>query len=116
MSSSLAQLTALQQAVRLIEEAARGSHRDLAPHLAASVAGRLNLLTDARYVDVNVDTDHFAVALLNRERPEMKTHSAPVGALGLVVHHEVLGRFGPPNVEGILRRVVGGGQSQSAGT
>jgi len=35
------------------------------------VAARLSLLTDARYVDVNVDTDHFAVALLGRERPDM---------------------------------------------
>src|SRR5208337_5638876 len=43
-----------------------------------------------------------------RERPEMKTHSAPVGALGLVVVHEVLGWIGSPDVEGILRRVVGG--------
>jgi uncharacterized protein YhaN len=31
----------------------------------------LSLLTGARYVDVNVDTDHFALGLLGRERPDM---------------------------------------------
>ena len=67
----LSRLAALQRAMELIEVAARGSHRDLAPQLAVSVASRLSLLSDSRYVDVNVDTEHFAVALLSRERPEM---------------------------------------------
>ena len=67
----LGRLTALQLALELVEAAARGSHRDLAPQLAASMASRLSLLSDSRYVDVNVDTEHFAVALHSRERPEM---------------------------------------------
>ncbi len=67
----LRQLTALHMAADMIESAARVTHRDLAPRLAQSLGSRLSLLTAARYVDVNVDTDHFALGLLGRERPDM---------------------------------------------
>jgi DNA repair protein SbcC/Rad50 len=65
------QLTALNRAVDLIEQASRITHRDLAPQLAERVAGRLSTLTDARYEAVNIDTEHFTVSLLGRERPDM---------------------------------------------
>jgi uncharacterized protein YhaN len=67
----LRQLTALRLAAEMIESASRVTHRELAPRLAASLGARLDLLTASRYVDVNVDTDHFALALLARERPDM---------------------------------------------
>ena len=67
----LHQLMALRQAADLIEAAARVTHRELAPRLAESLGNRLSLLTGARYVEVNVDTDHFALGLLGRERPDM---------------------------------------------
>jgi DNA repair protein SbcC/Rad50 len=67
----LRQLKALQRAADLIEAASRVTHRELAPRLADSLGSRLSLLTGARYVDVNVDTDHFALGLLGRERPDM---------------------------------------------
>jgi DNA repair protein SbcC/Rad50 len=67
----LRQLKALRTAGELIESASRVTHRELAPRLAESLAGRLSLLTEARYTDVNVDTDHFALGLLGRERPDM---------------------------------------------
>jgi DNA repair protein SbcC/Rad50 len=67
----LRQLKALRTAADLIESASRITHRELAPRLAESLANRLSLLTDARYTDVNVDTDHFALGLLARERPDM---------------------------------------------
>ena len=65
------QLASLQRAAELIESATRGVHRDLAPQLATSVAGRLALLTEGRYSAVNVDTAHFAVALLGPDRPDL---------------------------------------------
>jgi DNA repair exonuclease SbcCD ATPase subunit len=67
----LAQLAALRQAAALIETATRSIHRDLAPRLAASVADRLTLLTEGRYSAVNVDTAHFEVSLLGRDRPDL---------------------------------------------
>ena len=67
----LEQLAALRRAAELIEAATRTVHRDLAPRLAASVADRLALLTDGRYSAVNVDTAHFEVSLLGRDRPEL---------------------------------------------
>ena len=67
----LHQLKALRRAADLIEAASRVTHRELAPRLAESLGSRLSLLTDARYIEVNVDTDHFALGLLGRERPDM---------------------------------------------
>jgi DNA repair protein SbcC/Rad50 len=67
----LRQLEALRTAAEMIETASRVTHRELAPRLAGSLRSRLSLLTGARYVDVNVDTDHFALGLLGRERPDM---------------------------------------------
>jgi DNA repair protein SbcC/Rad50 len=67
----LRQLKALRMAADMIESASRVTHRELAPRLAESLGSRLSLLTGARYVDVNVDTDHFALGLLGRERPDM---------------------------------------------
>ncbi len=67
----LRQLKALRRAADLIEAASRVTHREFAPRLAKSLGSRLSLLTGARYVDVNVDTDHFALGLLGRERPDM---------------------------------------------
>jgi len=67
----LRQLRALRLAAEMIESASRVTHRELAPRLASSLGTRLSLLTAARYVEVNVDTDHFALSLLGRERPDM---------------------------------------------
>jgi uncharacterized protein YhaN len=67
----LRQLKALRTASEMIESASRVTHRELAPRLAASLQSRLSLLTGARYTDVNVDTDHFALGLLGRTRPDM---------------------------------------------
>ena len=67
----LRQLKALRLAAEMIESASRVTHRELAPRLASSLGARLSLLTAARYVEVNVDTDHFALSLLGRERPDM---------------------------------------------
>ena len=67
----LHQLAALHQAAELIAGATRSIHRDLAPRLANSVADRLALLTEGRYAAVNVDTAHFEVSLLGRERPDL---------------------------------------------
>jgi energy-coupling factor transporter ATP-binding protein EcfA2 len=67
----LRQLKALHRAADLIEAASRVTHRELAPRLADSLGNRLSLLTGARYIEVNVDTDHFALGLLGRERPDM---------------------------------------------
>jgi DNA repair protein SbcC/Rad50 len=67
----LRQLNALRRAADLIEAASRVTHREFAPRLAESLGSRLSLLTGARYVEVNVDTDHFALGLLGRERPDM---------------------------------------------
>ena len=68
---ALRRLEAIRHAIELLENASRRTHRDLAPRLAESVTGRLATLTDQRYAAVNVDTDHFAVALLCRDRPDM---------------------------------------------
>jgi DNA repair protein SbcC/Rad50 len=73
---ALHQLNALRAATEMIESASRVTHRELAPRLAESLRSRLSLLTGARYVDVNVDTDHFALGLLGRERPDMVTLDA----------------------------------------
>jgi len=67
---ALSQLAALQRSIELIEEATRGTHRELAPQLAASVQRRLGMLTDSRYTRVNVDTDHFEVSLVCSDRPD----------------------------------------------
>jgi uncharacterized protein YhaN len=67
----LEQLAALRAAAELIEHATASIHRDLAPRLAASVADRLALLTEGRYTAVNVDTAHFEVSLLGRDRPDL---------------------------------------------
>jgi DNA repair exonuclease SbcCD ATPase subunit len=67
----LRQLAALHRARELTEDATRSIHRDLAPRLAGSVAERLLLLTDGRYTAVNVDTAHFEVSLLGRDRPDL---------------------------------------------
>ena len=67
----LQQLGALRRAADLIETATRRIHRDLAPRLATSVAERLALLTEGRYAAVNVDTAHFEVSLLGRDRPDL---------------------------------------------
>jgi exonuclease SbcC len=67
----LHQLKALRRAADLIEAASRLTHRELAPRLAESLGSRLSLLTGARYVEVNVDTDHFALGLLGHDRPDM---------------------------------------------
>jgi exonuclease SbcC len=67
----LHQLAALRAAAELIESATKSIHRDLAPRLAASVAERLALLTEGRYSAVNVDTGHFEVSLLGRDRPDL---------------------------------------------
>ena len=67
----LRQLKALRLTADMIEAASRLTHRELAPRLADSLGSRLSLLTDARYIEVNVDTDHFALGLLGRERPDM---------------------------------------------
>ncbi|MBV9100201.1 MAG: AAA family ATPase [Candidatus Dormibacteraeota bacterium] len=67
----LRQLAALNRASQLIDAASRATHRDLAPRLAERVAARLTTLTEARYETVNVDTEHFAVSLLTRQRPDM---------------------------------------------
>jgi len=66
----LRQLAALQQAILLIEQAARGTHRDLAPRLAEAVQSKLSLLTDSRYERVNIDTASFRISLLGRDRPD----------------------------------------------
>jgi DNA repair protein SbcC/Rad50 len=67
----LHQLKALRTAADMIESASRVTHRELAPRLAQSLASRLSMLTGARYLNVNVDTDHFALGLLSRDRPDM---------------------------------------------
>jgi DNA repair protein SbcC/Rad50 len=67
----LQQIAALHRAKELIESATRSIHRDLAPRLANSVAERLALLTEGRYTAVNVDTAHFEVSLLGRDRPDL---------------------------------------------
>lgn len=69
--AALRRLEAIRLAIELLEQASRRTHRDLAPRLAESVTGRLAALTDQRYAAVNVDTDHFSVALLGRDRPDM---------------------------------------------
>jgi DNA repair protein SbcC/Rad50 len=68
---ALHQLTALQRAAELIENASRSIHRDLAPRLANSVGERIALLSEGRYSAVNIDTAHFAVSLLGRDRPDL---------------------------------------------
>lgn len=67
----LHQLAALRRASEVIAEAAREVHRNVAPRLADSLRRRLDLLTEGRYTDVNVDADHFEVTLAARDRPEL---------------------------------------------
>lgn len=68
---ALEQLAGLRRAAALIETATKSIHRDLAPRLAESVAGRLAAMTEGRYSAVNVDTAHFEVSLLGRDRPDL---------------------------------------------
>ena len=65
------QLAALRRAAQLIEAATKTVHRDLAPRLAASVADRLTMITEGRYTAVNIDTGHFEVSLLGRDRLDL---------------------------------------------
>lgn len=68
---ALRQAAALQRAIELIEDATRGAHRELAPRLADALREQLSRLSDSRYRQVNVDTDHFGVSLLCDDRPEL---------------------------------------------
>ncbi|MGI8847147.1 MAG: ATP-binding protein [Candidatus Dormibacteria bacterium] len=68
---ALHQASALRRAVELIEAASQSVHRELAPRLASLVGSRLATLTESRYQEVNVDTDHFAVSLLGVDRPDL---------------------------------------------
>ncbi|MBV8195390.1 MAG: AAA family ATPase, partial [Candidatus Dormibacteraeota bacterium] len=47
--AALRRREALLRALELIETASRRTHRDLAPQLAESIAGRLSMITDERY-------------------------------------------------------------------
>ena len=100
---ALRQLEALRRAAALIEEAARRVHREVAPRLAASVAGRLALLTEGAYDEVHVDADRFAVRLHSRGRPDLVpvehvSHGTrdQVGLLLRLALTEVLGEAGEP--------------------
>jgi len=68
---ALRQQEALQRAMAMIDAAGRDVHERLAPRLAASVSNRLALLTGDRYADVNVDVEHFAVALASSDRDQL---------------------------------------------
>ena len=68
---ALRQQEALQRAVAMIDAAGRDVHERLAPRLAASVSNRLALLTGDHYSDVNVDVEHFAVALASGDRDQL---------------------------------------------
>jgi hypothetical protein len=68
---ALRQQEALQRAVAMIDAAGRDVHERLAPRLAESVLNRLALLTGDRYADVNVDVEHFAVALASGDRDQL---------------------------------------------
>ncbi|MGO8687206.1 MAG: ATP-binding protein [Candidatus Dormibacteria bacterium] len=76
---ALHQQAALQRAIAMIEAAGRDVHERLAPRLAASISGRLALLTGDRYAEANVDMEHFAVALASADRDQLV-------ALDLVSH------------------------------
>ena len=100
---SLRRLDALQRASAAIEEAARRVHRDVAPRLAASVSGRLRLLTEGRYAEVNVDAERFEVSLRPPERPDLvpldllsRGTRDQVGLLLRLALVEVLGEAGEP--------------------
>jgi uncharacterized protein YhaN len=99
----LHQLEALRRAGALIEESARRVHRDVAPRLAASVTGRLSLLTEGRYDGVDVDAERFAVSLHSAERAELiplelVSHGTrdQVSLLLRLALTEVLGEAGEP--------------------
>ena len=68
---ALHQQEALQRAMAMIEAAGRDVHERLAPRLAASVSRRLALLTGDRYLEANVDMEHFAVALTSADREQL---------------------------------------------
>lgn len=100
---ALRQLEALRRASGLIEESARRVHREVAPRLAASVAGRLALLTEGAYDEVHVDPERFAVRLHSRGRPDLipvehVSHGTrdQVGLLLRLALTEVLGEAGEP--------------------
>jgi hypothetical protein len=100
---ALRQLEALRRASALIEESARRVHREVAPRLAASVAGRLALLTEGAYDEVHVDPERFAVRLHSRGRPDLipvehVSHGTrdQVGLLLRLALTEVLGEAGEP--------------------
>ncbi|MEA2618888.1 MAG: hypothetical protein QOE72_4671 [Chloroflexota bacterium] len=100
---ALRQLEALRRASALIEDSARRVHREVAPRLAASVAGRLALLTEGAYDEVHVDPERFAVRLHSRGRPDLipvehVSHGTrdQVGLLLRLALTEVLGEAGEP--------------------
>ena len=100
---ALRQLEALRRASALIEESARRVHREVAPRLAASVAGRLALLTEGAYDEVHVDPERFEVRLHSRGRPDLipvehVSHGTrdQVGLLLRLALTEVLGEAGEP--------------------
>ncbi|HEX6492115.1 MAG TPA: hypothetical protein VF112_01320, partial [Candidatus Dormibacteraeota bacterium] len=100
---ALRQLEALRRASALIEESARRVHREVAPRLATSVAGRLALLTEGAYDEVHVDPERFAVRLHSRGRPDLipvehVSHGTrdQVGLLLRLALTEVLGEAGEP--------------------
>jgi hypothetical protein len=100
---ALRQLEALRRASALIEESARRVHREVAPRLAASVAGRFALLTEGAYDEVHVDPERFAVRLHSRGRPDLVpvehvSHGTrdQVGLLLRLALTEVLGEAGEP--------------------
>ena len=68
---ALRQQEALQRTMAMIDAAGRDVHERLAPRLAESVSNRLALLTGDRYADVNVDVEHFAVALASGDRDQL---------------------------------------------
>jgi len=68
---ALHQQAALQRAIEMIEAASREVHGRLAPRLAESVSTRVSRLTSERYTQVNVDTEHFAVALAGPDRDQL---------------------------------------------
>ncbi|HEY0409335.1 MAG TPA: hypothetical protein VGE42_03615, partial [Candidatus Dormibacteraeota bacterium] len=100
---ALRQLEALRRASALIEDSARRVHREVAPRLAASVAGRLALLTEGAYDEVHVDPERFAVRLHSRGRPDLipvehvsRGTRDQVGLLLRLALTEVLGEAGEP--------------------
>ncbi len=65
------QRAALNRAIELLTTSTRGVHRDMAPRLAASISARLCELSQGRYQSVNVDTDHFGIAIAGDNTPDL---------------------------------------------